>query len=231
MNSFLTEMYNTGENIGVIGGGVAQDIEKLAEAELLNDLFREEGVDVDTMSPEQIVKIASQIFGDDSPLVKAAQAAGAEACDCGKEGCECPKGKCKCAEAAPAKTAAAAAAPAAAAEAAPAGDESLEEKIAHADSMGRIMAHSFIDEWAKMEKAAQVEMVKQAKIEQLQGAEQPAATEQPQATGAEALIAKIAAAAGNTAAAPAATEPAVDPEKIAAALALLKEAGVPFPQA
>ena len=76
MNEFLAEIYNTRETIGASSGG--SDVEKLAEAQLLDDALRNEGIDVNTLSGDQIVKVAHHLFGDNSEIVKMAQEEGHE---------------------------------------------------------------------------------------------------------------------------------------------------------
>src|SRR5687767_12350515 len=71
MNEFLAEMFGTRENIGAPAAD-ASDVEKLAEAQLLDEALAAEGIDIDALSAEQIVKVAGAMFGEDSKLVKSA---------------------------------------------------------------------------------------------------------------------------------------------------------------
>jgi hypothetical protein len=89
MNEFLAELYDTRSSIGVDEGG--NDVEKLAEAEILDQFLQNEGIDVDQLDGDTILKVAHELFGDESELVKAA----AEGCECDEgESCE----KCSPAE-------------------------------------------------------------------------------------------------------------------------------------
>ena len=224
MNAFLAEMYNTRQNIGAESqDGVAADIEKVAEAQLLEDMFTAENVDVNTLDPMTILKVASALFGEDSALVKSAEETVEE--EAKREGEPVAQEK---------------------KEKASAGDgevppqfkkeekkseekkeeekeESMEDKVAEADFLGRVMAHSYIDELSNLEKSAALEQVKQAKLEKI-AAQQPAAeVAQPVQTTGSAVLDKLA---GLT---PAREEPQIDQQKAAFALQLLKEAGVELP--
>jgi hypothetical protein len=206
MDDFLDAMYGTRENIG---GPDISELEKNAEAELLFDALKEEGYNtdqIDAMSGDDVLKVAQVLFGEDSAIVKAAVEG--EKC----EKCKHAKGECKCPKEEPAKEASARpVAPTAAA-------ETFEEKVAHADQLGRIMAHSFVDEVSNIEKQAQYEQIKEAKAQQV-----AATLGQLNQTPAEKIAAKIA---GQQT--PAA-QPQIDEAKFAAAYALMKEAGVdPF---
>jgi hypothetical protein len=187
MDQFLDAMYGTRENIAASPDISA--LEKNAEAELLVNTLKAEGWDptkIDSMSGDEVLKVAHALFGDKSSLVQAAQPAPAavktaaapppfvlkkkEEGDAPAEKCkDCDKEKCEC--------------PPAAKEAA----ETLETKLAHADYLGRVMAHSFVDEMAQMEKKAQYEQVLQEKIAQAQ------ANTTPKAPAEEDLAAKLAA--------------------------------------
>ena len=120
MNEFLAEMYGTRESIGVEGG---DDVEKLAEAQLLDEALQAEGINIDDLPGDTILKLAHQILGEDSHLVKAAME------EAGEEG-EVPK-SAKSDE-----------------------EEPMEEKVAQADFLGRVMAHSYVNELGEIEKNA-----------------------------------------------------------------------------
>jgi len=209
MDEFLEAMYNTRENIGLADGG-QDDIEKMAEAELVAATLQEEGYDLDRLDGNDILKVAHALFGANSALVKSAQEESEE-----EEEEESPalekaeeKAEEKVEKMFEKKKEGSA-------------EEDLETKLAHADFLGRVMAHSFVDEWAKMEKAAQVEQIKVAKAQQFQQSIQGQGEQPSQVDG---LIQKIAAMRGEQLA----PEPEVDEEKVAYALQLLKEAGVPL---
>ena len=113
MNEFLAELYGTRETIGATEG--SDDVEKLAEAQILDQVFEAEGIDVNAIPDEAIVKVAYELFGDDSALVKMATDDG-DADD--EEGAEEEEGE----------------------------EEEGEDKVAQADFLGRVMAHSFVNE-------------------------------------------------------------------------------------
>jgi hypothetical protein len=151
MNSFLAEMYGTRETIGA---PVQQndDVEKLAEAQLLDEALRAENIDVDTLSPDQILKVASTLFGADSALVKAATAEAAAPAPAAPVTDQAAVEAAAIEKAAAEKLAAAqvpATEPAQATE-----PETAETKLAEADFLGRVMAHSFTQERAEIEKSA-----------------------------------------------------------------------------
>ena len=121
MNEFLAELYGTREAIGADSG--TDDVEKLAEAQILDQVFESDGIDVDQLDDGTILKVAHELFGDESALVKMA----AEGCDCGEgESCE------QCSEGGE--------------------EDEAEDKVAQADFLGRVMAHSFTQERDNIEK-------------------------------------------------------------------------------
>jgi len=139
MNEFLAEIYNTRESIGAPKDN--SDVEKLAEAQLLDETLRAEGIDIDKLPGETILKLAHQLLGADSALVKSAQA---EA----YQGKETPAEEAKEEEAKEEKG-----------EEKPEGEksaseETFEEKVAQADFLGRVMAHSYWNEKSTIEKNA-----------------------------------------------------------------------------
>jgi len=127
MNEFLAELYGTRE---MIGAEDSSDVEKLAEAQILDDVLQSEGIDVNDLDDGTILKLAYEIFGDDSEIVKMA----AEEEEAEEEAEEEPKKK-KSEEDE---------------------EQSAEEKTAEADMLGRIMAHSMVQE------LGQIEMQKEA---------------------------------------------------------------------
>lgn len=120
MDPFLAEIYGTRETIGAADDS---DQEKLAEADFIAQMCNAEGIDVEDISDEDAVKIAYEIWGEDSAIVKEAAEAGA-----GDEGEEDEDEDEE--------------------------EETMEEKAAQADQLGRIMAHSFVQEQAFIEKEA-----------------------------------------------------------------------------
>jgi len=149
MNEFLAEIYNTREAIGASTDN--SDVEKLAEAQLLDEALRAEGVDIDKLPGETILKLAHQLLGDNSALVKAAEEGAAH------EGGETPAEEKKeheegGEEADEKEVKAAAIAELRAKEAS--GEETMEEKVAQADFLGRVMAHSYWNEKTEIEKTA-----------------------------------------------------------------------------
>lgn len=119
MNEFLANLYKTAENIGA---GAAQnqpsdDTEKLAQAHVLGQMFKNDGHDIGNVPDATILKVASEIFGPDNEIAKLAQAA------------------------APTPGTQSTA-------------ETDEEKVAKADYLGRVMAHSMVQELHNIEKEA-----------------------------------------------------------------------------
>lgn len=108
MNEFLAQLYGTAENIGTDG----DDTTKLAQAQVMNEMFEAEGIDVDQLAPDTIVKVAESLFGDDNEITHE---------DVGAE---------------------------------PQMIDDSEEKLAEADFLGRVMAHSYVDEMTEIEKRA-----------------------------------------------------------------------------
>jgi phosphoglycolate phosphatase-like HAD superfamily hydrolase len=135
MNKFLADLYGTASTVGA---GFSDDTEKLAEAKLLDDFFKAEGIDVDKLSDDTIVKVAHQLFGADSAIVKTAGEVPPQlAAEAKKEGETTEEEKKEKKE----------------------GDkddknESEEEKVAQADFLGRVMAHAFHQEKTAIEKSA-----------------------------------------------------------------------------
>ena len=129
MNEFLAEMYNTRESIGAPEGS-ADDVEKLAEAQILSEELAAEGYDASQLPTETLMKVAYELWGEDSALVKAAQEDEEEGDmeEGEEEGEEEEEGEKK--------------------------EGSFEEKVAEADFLGRVMAHSFVNEHAEMDKEA-----------------------------------------------------------------------------
>jgi hypothetical protein len=153
MNSFLAEMYGTRETIGA--PQQSDDVEKLAEAQLLDEALRAENIDVDSLSPDAILKVASTLFGDDSALVKAAAEEAGEHVAEGEaaaEGEHTGEGE------------------AAAEGEHTAEGEGSEEKVAEADFLGRVMAHSFTQERAEIDKQAGIKDIAGKAWEHTKGA-------------------------------------------------------------
>jgi hypothetical protein len=137
MNEFLADIYNTRESIGATSADNS-DVEKLAEAQLLDEALRAEGVDIDKLSGDTILKLAHQLLGDDSALVKAA----AEEGKAHEEGESAEKEEGEEEEHKEGEKSAS--------------EETFEEKVAQADFLGRVMAHSFRNEQVAIEKDAAV---------------------------------------------------------------------------
>jgi hypothetical protein len=133
MNDFLAELYGTRETIGADSG--SDDVEKLAEAQILDQVFESEGIDVNGLDDGTILKVAHELFGDESALVKMAEEESDE-----EEGDE------------------------------EEGEEDAEDKVAQADFLGRVMAHSFTQERDNIEKAAGAKEVGQKVLGALRSA-------------------------------------------------------------
>lgn len=63
-NEFLAQMYAE--------DGMAEEVEKVAQAAVLGEFVRAQGHAIESLSPEQVVKVAANLFGEDSALVKVA---------------------------------------------------------------------------------------------------------------------------------------------------------------
>lgn len=135
MNEFLADIYNTRESIGAPQD--SSDVEKLAEAQLLDEALKAEGVDIDKLSGETILKLAHQLLGDDSALVKAAAEEGEKKEEAKEEAEEEDEEK----------------------------KEPFEEKVAQADFLGRVMAHSYWNEKVGIEKEAAMPAALKAGLE------------------------------------------------------------------
>lgn len=126
MNEFLANLYGTAQDVGASTG---DDTEKLAQAQILDQMFEAEGINIDELHPQTVVKVAEAIFGGNTKIaeedVEAAKHEGGES-----------KAKEKKEEVEEKKEA--------------------EEKLAEADFLGRVMAHSFENERREIEKEAGV---------------------------------------------------------------------------
>jgi hypothetical protein len=123
MNEFLAQLYNTSENIGASS---SNDVEKLAQATVVDQLIKSEGLSIDDVSAETILKIAEDLFGPNNQIQKTAEEAAEheKAETAAKEKKEEAK------------------------------EETAEEKMAQADFLGRQMAHAYVNELATIEKDA-----------------------------------------------------------------------------
>jgi len=122
MNEFLANLYGTEQDVGASTG---DDTEKLAQAQILDQMFEAEGININELHPQTVVKVAEAIFGGQTKIaeedVEAAQK---------HEGGETKKKEEKEEE------------------------KEAEEKLAEADFLGRVMAHSFENERREIEKTA-----------------------------------------------------------------------------
>lgn len=133
MDPFLAKMYGTAEAIGAEPS--SSDMDKLAQAKMLDEMISAEtGYQFDEVPNEVILKVASQVFGDDS-LLKTA------------EDVEETKQATKEPEAQPEQTKVA--------EQEKTAEEEAQEKLAEADFLGRLMAHAYVSELHNIEKQAQ----------------------------------------------------------------------------
>lgn len=134
MNPFLAELYNTAENIGSTKVAASDENEKLAQAYVLDQMLQNEGLSIDQLSAQDIVKVATEIFGSNSPLVKQAEegmppAVAEEKKEEKEEKEESEEEK----------------------------EKEAREKLAEADFLGRAMAHAYVDELRGIEKKASAE--------------------------------------------------------------------------
>lgn len=126
MDPYLAEMYGTG-NVADNG----DDAEKLAQAQFIDNLAQEEqGISYDDLTPEVVIKVASDVFGENSLINTADDAVAAR-----------PVGALE-------KQAAYEEAVA---------EQEWAEKVAEADSLGRIMAHANAQEAQMINKEAELD--------------------------------------------------------------------------
>lgn len=137
MNQFLAELYGTADNIGA-----TDDVEKLAQAEVVNQLIEAEGLSVDDVDADTILKVAEELFGADNELAKVAQEAPVEETPA-EEKKEEKKEKEE--------------------------EEEAAEKMAEADFIGRMMAHAMVDELGSIEKEAGAKEMGLKALEALKG--------------------------------------------------------------
>lgn len=137
MNPFLAELYDTAENIGA-GAPTVDDTEKLAQAAVLDQMLKNEGFTVEQLSPQDIVKVATEIFGPDSPLVKEAMEGEMPPAFLAgkKDEKEEKKDEKKDKEEK---------------------EKEAQVKMDESDFLGRAMAHAYVDELRTIEKKAQAE--------------------------------------------------------------------------
>jgi hypothetical protein len=136
MNEFLADLYGTRETIGASN---SEDVQKLAEAQILDQFFTAEGINVDQLPNETIVKVAQQLFGEESAIAKMAAPAPAPTEKVAESVEEEAKREGETVE-----------------EEKKEHEETAEEKTAEADYLGRVMAHAFVQERAIIEKEAGV---------------------------------------------------------------------------
>jgi len=66
MHEWLAEMYGTGEDIG--SSPEQNDVEKLAQAEILDQMFEAEEVDWSALDADTVEKVAQEMFGDENQI-------------------------------------------------------------------------------------------------------------------------------------------------------------------
>lgn len=126
MNEFLANLYGTAQDVGASTG---DDTEKLAQAQILDQMFEAEGINIDELHPQTVVKVAEAIFGDETKIAEE------DVENAQHEGGESKKEEKK-------------------EEAKEDEKKEAEEKLAEADFLGRVMAHSFENERREIEKQA-----------------------------------------------------------------------------
>jgi hypothetical protein len=79
MNAFLANLYKTAESIGgeAAAAQPSDDTEKLAQAAVLDQMFKNDGLDISQVDDATILKVATEVFGPDNEIAKLAQAGGA----------------------------------------------------------------------------------------------------------------------------------------------------------
>lgn len=66
MHNWLAEMYGTGEDIG--SSPEQNDVEKLAQAEILDQMFEAEDVDWNALDADTVEKVAEELFGAENQI-------------------------------------------------------------------------------------------------------------------------------------------------------------------
>jgi hypothetical protein len=129
MNMDLASIY------GTPGGPSQEDLDKTAQAQLFAKLAADNNIDLNQLTDDQVVSLYNQTFS------KVAEEDGEKCEDCGKVDCECKKA----APAAPAEDS-----KEAAARAEFEIQKEAQVKLAEADYLGRVMAHSFTQELGRI---------------------------------------------------------------------------------
>lgn len=131
MNAFLAHLY------GTAGDDASQpttnELEKLAQAEVLDQFLKQDNVTLDNLSGDQILKVANHLFGPNNEIAKMAMEKMPGESD------EEYKARMAKKEGGGEKKEA---------------TETMEEKVAEADFLGRVMAHSFWQENGKIKSGA-----------------------------------------------------------------------------
>jgi len=128
INEWLAEVYGTN------GSGSDNDLEKTAQAMMLQKLAEEEGVDLSGLDEEQLNALAQEIV-QNAEVIEAATSGG----EGGGEG-EMPAPEPGAPPAMP-----------------PGAEEEAQAKFAEADFLGRVMAHSYTQELNKIAEEAAAE--------------------------------------------------------------------------
>lgn len=74
MNEELAQYYGTLENVGMEKAAHDFQLEKVAEAQVLDEMLQAEGYNIEQIPTEEIIKMAYNLYGEDSALVKQAEA-------------------------------------------------------------------------------------------------------------------------------------------------------------
>jgi hypothetical protein len=138
MNEKLAELYGTNETVS------DGDQEKLAAAELAAGLAEEGGLDLDSLSPEQLEALADEVLNNGAEKTAGDESAEEEAEEQAEE----------TTEADPTEEEESAEETEEAEETVEAADDDSKEKVAEADYLGRVMAHAYVQELKEIEKTA-----------------------------------------------------------------------------
>lgn len=158
VNPFLAEMYGTFSDqpqAQPIGMQPGDDVEKLAQLQLLDEMLTAENIDIEKVAAADLQRVAEQLFGPDNVIAKLAgevppeflahQAAPGGEPKAEEKPAEEKKEEEKKDEAKEEE---------AKKEAAAREEQALQEKIAEFDFLGRLMAHAFENERQAIEKQA-----------------------------------------------------------------------------
>ena len=126
MNDWLAEIYNT-------PAPADEEVQKVANADMFAKIATQHGIDLGALPPEQVGELYAQVFPEEAAKISA-EGEEEKCADCGKVDCSCDKKEAAAVHWQEKRA--------------------FQEKFAEADTMGRVMAHSFVQERGYIEKGA-----------------------------------------------------------------------------